>query len=111
MKKLLVLFIGFITLFILSGCDAADKGDFMYTYGGDDGWFPYYQLDSSNDLANYDYALGIVRDRFRYEEGYIYTISINEEEGDIYSENLFSIDEQVLVIEINEGNSVLIDLD
>lgn len=53
----------------------------------------------------------LVRNKSIGKKGYIYTIELENETGEVYSDKLFSIDEKVLIIEYEENKVILIDLD
>lgn len=57
------------------------------------------------------FGLGTVKERVRNDNGYHYVIEIGGQIGLFESEDLFSVGEFVLVVEIEEGNSLLVDLD
>lgn len=57
------------------------------------------------------FGLGTVKERIRNDNGYHYVIEIGGQIGLFESEDLFSVGEFVLVVEIEEGNSLLVDLD
>lgn len=65
------------------------------------------------DFNEYDYAIGkiLTRNKSIGEKGYIYTIELENETGEVYSDKLFSKGEKVLIIEYEEDKVILIDLD
>lgn len=62
-------------------------------------------------IESMEFGLGTVKERIRNDNGYHYVIEIGGQIGLFESEDLFSVGEFVLVVEIEEGNSLLVDLD
>lgn len=62
-------------------------------------------------IKNAQFGLGTVKERIRNDNGYHYVIEIGDQIGLFESEDLFSVGEFVLVVEIEEGKSLLVDLD
>lgn len=92
MKKLLllILFLGVATLFLV-GCASTTNDEEI--------------------LQQYDFVLGTIQERNSVDDGFIYTIEIKNEISLIKSNKLFSVGDIVLLVEVQENKSILIDLD
>ena len=62
-------------------------------------------------LQQYDFVLGTIQERNNVDDGFIYAIEIKNEIGLIKSNKLFSVGDTVLLVEVQENKSFLIDLD
>lgn len=99
MKKLLVVLVLMISLILLGGCQAKQPNIIV--------------VEVEKDFNEYDYIVGevLTRNISIQTKGFKYTLKLeNGEIGEVYSEELFSIGENVLVIEYEEGKLILIDL-
>lgn len=89
-KLLLIIFLSIVTLFLV-GC-----------------------TNTTNDeelLQQYDFVIGIIKERNNVDDGYTYAVEIKNEIGLIKSNKLFSVGDTVLLVEVQENKSILIDLD
>jgi uncharacterized lipoprotein NlpE involved in copper resistance len=89
-KLLLIIFLSVVTLFLV-GC--ANK------------------TSDEEILQQYDFVLGTIKERNNADDGYTYTIEIENEISLIKSNKLFSVGDIVLLVEVQENKSILIDLD
>lgn len=99
MKKLLAIFVLMVSMGSLVGCQQKQPNIIV--------------VKVEKDFNEYDYAIGeiLTRNRSIGNKGYKYTIELEEQTGEVYSDKLFSVGEKVLVIEYEEGKAILIDLD
>lgn len=89
-KLLLIIFLSIVTLFLV-GC-----------------------TNTTNDeelLQQYDFVIGTIKERSNADDGYTYAVEIKNEIGLIKSNKLFSVGDTVLLVEVQENKSILIDLD
>lgn len=90
MKKLLIIFLIIVTLFLVSCANTTSDEEI---------------------LQQYDFCLGTIKERNNVDDGYIYAIEVKNEIGLIKSNKLFSVGDIVLLVEYEENKSLLIDLD
>lgn len=91
-KKLILLLLVVVGFFLVSCTKDNDKeSDFSY-------------------LEDYNYGLVVITEVKREDKGWIYKVEIDDASGYIYSDNLFSVDETALIIEINQDKRILIKL-
>lgn len=62
-------------------------------------------------LQQYDFVLGTIQERNSVDDGYTYAVEIKNEIIFIKSNKLFSVGDTVLLVEVQENKSILIDLD
>jgi hypothetical protein len=89
-KLLLIIFLSVVTIFLV-GCANTTSDEEI--------------------LQQYDFVLGTIQERNSADDGYTYTIEIENEIGLIKSNKLFSVGDIVLLVEVQENKSILIDLD
>lgn len=89
-KLLLILFLGVATLFLV-GCANTTSDEEL--------------------LQQYDFVLGTIQERNSVDDSYTYAIEIKNEIVLIKSNKLFSVGDIVLLVEVQENKSILIDLD
>jgi len=91
MKKfLLIIFLIIATLFLV-GCASTTNDEEI--------------------LQQYDFVLGTIQERNSVDDGYTYAVEIKNEIIFIKSNKLFSVGDTVLLVEVQENESILIDLD
>jgi hypothetical protein len=92
MKKLLllILFLSIVTLFLVSCANTTSDEEI---------------------LQQYDFVIGTIKERNNVDDGYTYAVEIKNEIGLIKSNKLFSVGDVVLLVEVQENKSILIDLD
>lgn len=74
----------------------------------------YEETSTIDDIKEFNFDLGLIINRNDNEDGsYTYLVKLlsDDTEGNIDSCNLFSVNEQVLIVEYEENESMLIDLD
>ncbi len=89
-KLLLIIFLSIVTLFLV-GCASTTNDEEI--------------------LQQYDFVLGTIKERNNVDDGYTYAVEIKNEIGLIKSNKLFSVGDTVLLVEVQENKSILIDLD
>ena len=99
MKKLLAVLVLMVSMGALVGCQQKQPEIIV--------------VKVEKDFNEYDYMIGevLTRNRRIANKDYKYTIELDGQTGEVYSDGLFSIGEKVLVIEYEEGKAILIDLD
>ncbi len=99
MKKLLAVLVLMVNMVALVGCQQKQPEIIV--------------VKVEKDFNEYDYAIGkiLTRNRSIGNKGYKYTIELEDQTGEVYSDGLFSIGEKVLIIEYEEDKVILIDLD
>lgn len=99
MKKILTILILMVSTLALIGCQQKEPNIIV--------------VKVEKDFNEYDYAIGkiLTRNVSIGKKGYIYTVELENETGEVYSDELFSVNEKVLIIEYEEDKVILIDLD
>lgn len=100
MRKLLAVLVLMVSMVLLVGCQAKQPDILV--------------IEVDKEFQDYDYMVGeiLTRNISIPNKGYKYTIELEDgQTGEVYSDELFSIGEKVLVIEYDEGKAILIDLD
>lgn len=96
-KLLLIIFLSVVTLFLV-GCNDK-KGE------------PIKIGDDEEILQQYDFRLGKIIERRKLNDGFTYAIEIKNDIIFIKSNKLFSVWDTVLLVEVQENKTILIDLD
>lgn len=89
-KLLLIIFLSIVTLFLV-GCTNITTDEEI--------------------LQQYDFVLGTIKERNNVDDGYTYAVEIKNEIIFIKSNKLFSVWDTVLLVEVQENKTILIDLD
>ena len=99
MNKLLVVLVLMVSMGALVGCQQKQPDIIV--------------VKVEKDFNEYDYAIGkiLTRNIRVANKDYKYTVELENETGEVYSDQLFSIGEKVLIIEYAEDKVILIDLD
>jgi len=99
MKKLLLtIFLSIVTLFLV-GCVSTTNDEELL------------QQNDEEILQQYDFVLGTIQERNSVDDGYTYAVEIKNEIIFIKSNKLFSVGDTVLLVEVQENKSILVDLD
>ena len=90
MKKLLIIFLSVVMLSLV-GCANTTSDEEI--------------------LQQYDFVIGTIKERNNVDDSYTYAIEVKNEIGLIKSNKLFSVGDIVLLVEVQENKTILIDLD
>lgn len=69
-----------------------------------------YDKEQRPSFEDYQYGIAKVVSRLNYGDYYAYVVEIQEALLTVYSQKLFSVGEDILIIEYNEGQIILVDL-